>query len=782
MRTIHRYALLAGSSLYATLSFPAIAQQASAPVDAVSDQLPQQDEAAIIVTANKRSENVQDIPKSVQVVDGGALRQQNIVSVGELQKLVPTIAGEGQTLSLRGVGTGASNINAPNKVGIVVDDIPQPSSTTMSNFLLDVDRIEVLPGPQGTLAGRNATGGLVNMVTRGPSADWTGFVNLLYTSDQQKQASFFLSGPVNDKIQISTSQYFDGFRGLTKNIFLDKWSNQSTFGTRNKIKFLISDSFTADLTAFYQHSKSNGDRVIKPYAFVPNDGNFFFTSDIYRRPFSEQQPGVTATTDNVEFSDPINGSSRTTDYGGIARFTYETAGGVTFTSINSYLNEVGHRAQSFGLGFIPLADLDVRPEYDGFEYKDTKVELYTSEFRINSPSSGPLKYVFGIFYSNETSANDFERYIFTNINNARFKTKSLAAYAHADYEIVPNLTIQGGVRFEKDDISYKWLFPELPAVQKVTSDGVVRSYAASPAGGSSGTDSGNFINYDVGAQYKMTPDVMLYGTFSKAKQGPIYDASDNIGALVGLESLPQESVEALEIGLKSRLFNRMLTLNVSAFTSTYNNYQVQTSVITDAFAIPVGRLASVGKVRTRGVEVNASVRPTSNFRANLNLAYVEAKILDFPNAPCYINQPRNTTECMTVNPGTPQQFRTQGNLAGELLNRAPKLRTTLSFEYSRPINDDGLELYITPLVKYASSQRTDLLRGPTSYLNPTVYVDLSAGVRNDNITFELFVRNLFEENEQTFVPQQAFSPNGALQRVPERINDRYVGARFRYNF
>ena len=209
---------------------------------------------------------------------------------------------------------------------------------------------------------------------------------------------------------------------------------------------------------------------------------------------------------------------------------------------------------------------------------------------------------------------------------------------------------------------------------------------------------------------------------------------------------------------------------------------LQTSVVISPTLPPQRTLASVGKVRTRGVEMNASARLSGNLRADLNLAYTDAKILDFPNAPCIINAVRNTPQCFAVNAGTASQFFTQGNLGGNSLNRAPKLRATFAMDYSLPLNDDGLRFFVSPLVKYASSENTDLLRGPTFARDPATYVDINLGVRSNKVTAELFVRYLFNENKQTFIPQQSFSPNGALQQILERINTRYVGGRVRYSF
>ena len=177
----------------------------------------------VVVTALKRAENVQDIPKQVQVVAQETLKQNNITSVTDLRKIVPSISGSG--LSMRGVATGASSLGANGKVGIVLDDVPIPSRAAFANNLLDIERVEVLPGPQGTLAGRNAAGGLINMVTANPSTSGlTGKINFLATTDFEYQGSMFLSAPITDKLGFSFSQQYSQFRGLTYNIVDGKWA------------------------------------------------------------------------------------------------------------------------------------------------------------------------------------------------------------------------------------------------------------------------------------------------------------------------------------------------------------------------------------------------------------------------------------------------------------------------------------------------------------------------------------------------------------------------------
>ncbi len=350
----------------------AYAQDASAEADG----------GEIIITANKVRENIQDVPKSVQVVSSALLQQQNITNVSDLSKIAPTVSGVGQTLTMRGVGTGAPTIGAQSKVGIVVDDVPQPSRANIANNLQDIERVEILPGPQGTLAGRNATGGLINIVTAGPSNEWTGNISVLGTTDHQLQASGFISGPINDKISISISQYYDGFRGLYKNITLDQWANSYVYGTRDKIRFKPTESLTLTGTFFYQYAHKNGVGAAPTgSSATPGNGSLGgneyihafanptirFGTDIKQRTLAQLQPGVPIGPDNKYYASPNNGTAHSQTYGGIFRADWESSGGLGLSSFSSYMHENSPIHGDF-LGFtLPYEDFNTRPEWQGFK-------------------------------------------------------------------------------------------------------------------------------------------------------------------------------------------------------------------------------------------------------------------------------------------------------------------------------------------------------------------------------------------------------------------------------
>ncbi len=790
----HRLGLI-GVSIAALAATGAQAQTNDAQTETATG------EGEIVITANKRSENVQDVPKSVQVVTNDALVQQNITNIADLSKIVPTVSGVGQTLTMRGVGTGAPTIGAQSKVGIVVDDVPQPSRANIANNLQDIAQVEVLPGPQGTLAGRNATGGLINIVTSAPTSEWTGFVNVLGTTDNQFQASGFVSGPISDKISISISQYYDGFRGLYKNITLDKWANSYVYGTRNKIQFRPTEDLTITGTFFYQYAHRNGVGAA-PTGVSATPGNaslggneyihayanptIFFAADINRRSLAQLQPGVPIGPDNKYYASPNNGTAHSQTWGGVLRGEWESSGGVTLTSITSYLKENSPIRGDF-LGFtLPLADFNARPEWQGYNNLLNATDYLTQEFRVSSPSSGPFHYVAGVFYSDLKQRFNYQRYWLPVDWYRTFWTETIAAYAHADYAVTDQLTIQGGIRFEHDKVKYSWLFNGMPAAQKALSNGTVANFPAIATVLSQGKDDASFVNFDFGAQYHVTSDVMVYATYAQAKQGPVYDAEDNTTAIVtSLQTLPQETVKNIEFGLKSQFLDRRVTLNIAAFQGRYANYQAYTNVPNATPNLPpVVKTQPVGRVRTRGVELSLDTHLIEELRTTLNLAYTDAKILDFPNAPCYTGAVATAAPVGTVACAITPTGNTQGDMSGETLNNAPKLRFTAGFDYAVPVGDGGLKLFVAPLLKYASKQRFDLLRLPTSYIKAKAFVDLNVGLRSDNYTLEVFASNLFKTRAQTYtISALGYTPaTGFLNRVMDRTNTRYFGLRGRASF
>ncbi len=773
-----RRALMASSALVLMAASPAAAQSSD-------DGLL----AELVVTAQKRAENVQDIPKPVQVVGAGELAQNNVTEIADLKKLVPSISGTG--LSIRGVATSASNIGAENKVGVTLDDVPQPSRATLANNLIDIERVEVLPGPQGTLSGRNATGGLINMVTRSPSDVWTGFATALVTDDGERQFGGFVSGPINDWAAFSLSAYSRHTKGVLTNLTTGTDTYSEVNGVRGKLELTPTEDLTVTLTAFHQQRNAVEQglgALILGYSSVPTTQIFTpYDFNFPKRPYSELRPAPT-TFDLDGFVSPRDSKSRTMDDGGVLRIDYDLDA-VTLTSITSFLRETNPATTD--LTASTLVNMAMRPDFDGFAHIYNKTRYVTQEVRLTSSGDGPLQYVAGAFYSNTENTYDYTRFLLPVDWHRVFGQEAFAVFGHASYNVTDKLTVMGGLRYEKDKVDYTWVFNPIGATSRRLENGITIPFPKiNDLIVSQGDDSGDYVNYDASVQYHLTDNVMAYVTYGKASQGPVYDAEDNTAAMAGtLKTLEPEKVKAVEAGLKTEWFDRRMTLNVNYFDSRYENYQLQTILYdaTQANTIPVLKLASVGEVRTHGVELSAAAVVTDDFRLNAAVSYTDAKIESFPYAPCYTGQTA-AQGCETiVVPGETIARPVQRDLAGRQLASAPEWRGTFSGAYTfREVLGD-YDIVLNGTVRAQSKSNTDLLGDPAKNLAATTFVDLGVSFTNGTYKLDLLANNVFEESAETYGTTLGIflPPAGTVVRTRtgvSRDNTRYFGVRFTANY
>ncbi len=757
----------------------------------------------VVVTANKRVENVQDVPKQVQVVSSIVLKEQNITSVNDLQKIVPSLAGNG--LAIRGVATGSTTISANSKVGIVLDDVPIPSRAGSANNLLDIERTEVLAGPQGTLAGRNATGGLINLVTRSPSLSaYHMILQAAATTDFEYTAAAYITGPINDKLAFSASTYYQRFRGLRYNRMNGVWDSNETEGIRGKLLIQPNEDLKITLTGNYSYAftKGNGSQVFAFIGVPQSSLTNSFDLQTPRRTFAQLLPGTVPSFDNVSYYSPRQPKGKTINKTAIARVEKTLNEDNLLTVVASILQEKNPNLQNqFPL---TLTDMNIRPEYDGWAHQISGSTYKTFETRLTSTNAGPLTYIGGVFLSDNTNTYDYTRY-YLPVNWARSFTQSNgAAYGSVSYEFPTGTTLRGGARYEKDMISYKWIFYEIAATTKTSENGRVIAFPAiNPMLQSQSSFEDSFINYDFGVQQKVGDDIMLYATYAKANQGPLYDAEDNVVANGGntqatvgtLLPVPSEKVKSYEFGVKSQWFDRRLTLNVNYFNSTYDNYQTRTNVTAanDPTARPVLKLNAVGSVVTKGIEYNISAVPVTGLRVTLNGTYNIAKIQDFKYAPCYTRQTVAGGCVNGVVPGEVNPRDYQLNLAGNPLASAPKTRINSTVSYTHPL---GLlpdtDFQISGTVRYNSSQITDILGDPLTRRDAATYYNANFSLMHGPYKLDFSGINLTKTNRETYgtalpggftaPPRGADGSSQILTRNLSRDNARYYQVRLSYEF
>ncbi len=212
----------------------------------------------VIVTAQKRAENIQDVPQAVQVVSERQLTAQGVREFTDLTKLSPSLVVRpaeqpvNSSVSIRGVGTFAFSIGVEPSVAIQVDDVPVAFQARAFADLTDIERIEILRGPQSTLYGKSASAGLINIVTPGPTPVFSGKAYALVTTDEEYNASGSLAGPIGDQLGFRISGNYDNFKGNARNVFSDKKASGREVGSlHGKLVWTPTDRFTATLGANY---------------------------------------------------------------------------------------------------------------------------------------------------------------------------------------------------------------------------------------------------------------------------------------------------------------------------------------------------------------------------------------------------------------------------------------------------------------------------------------------------------------------------------------------------
>ncbi len=781
----------------------------------------------IVVTAERRTENLQDIPKQVQVVTAEALTGSNVTSLVDLIKLVPSMSGPNSDgmlgqISMRGVGTAALNNGAEQKVGIVIDGIPIPSRVRSSTNLLDIEQVEILPGPQGTLAGRNATGGLVNMSTRQPSRDgFTATYQANTSTDHETTAGVYVSAPASDTVAWSLSGNYQDVRGMAYNAYLKHWDVATrNYSLRGKLLWAPDDDKQLAMTYVHAHDLQEGGsqsvwgRIYSKIDLPLNTLTSSFecaavlangtcnTSATGKRTFDQLFPGYSSLIgpDNVSYYSINRGRAiRALD---MVSFKYDQSFAPgELTVLTSYLFEDNPNRLDWQ-NFTDV-NLDLRPDFNGYANAEQTTSNYTFETHFVSNVNQPFRYIGGVFASKQRNEYDYKRLQQPSWAFRTFDSRTTALFGNASYTFPSDTTLRAGLRYERDKISYTWTFIEIPAVSKTLQNGIVRNYARIFFPATAGDTVESYVNYDVGLQQKFGDNKMVYASYGYANQGPIYDLEDQASVTTrgGLSPLPAEEVSSIEAGFKSTWFNNRVSFNINAFLMKFENYQALTNVrdANDPTDTGVLKVWAAGKVSSKGVELNSAAQVTEHFRLNVNGMYDIAKVDDWKNAPCY-NTQTAATGCLTgIPPGEIASRRYQPNIAGNRLAGAPELKLSTVGTYSNKLFGTGWDYDASLTVRYLSDEWGNQLGGEANNITKArTYLDGGLTFRKNRVQIALTGINLTEknlENPGTTFGQGLVSPLGAAATAQQpdgsyrvntrslnRNNIRYFTLRMKYSY
>ena len=777
MRSMHR-ALLGGTGALTVclcVATPALADDTSPP------QLEE-----VVVTAEKRSENLQKVPIAVTVVSAENLTRANVSGFSDLAKFAPSMtmtAGDqpaNSAIVIRGIGTFAYSIAAEPSVLVVIDDVAVGYQAQAFTDLVDIDRVEVLNGPQSTLFGKSASAGLVNVTTKAPTDHFTYFGDIKLTTDDEERATMSLSGPISDTLSYRVSAAARYWGGNIHNAASGgKIDDDRSGSVRGKLQWRPNENLNAQFTVHFTEDRADCCGV--PLVRLDAGAHLF---------------GVPALTPQVAIAGVTPGPNNTTvaidqapkanqeDIGFTSHIAYDF-GDVTLLSITGIDQYHLHDLTDYD-----TSDVDVLQYFTPFNntqptgsspastallhggmYQGGRfsVNTFSQEFRLASNGNHDFNYLLGAYFSNEDLVRVFGRGFVANtkaIANWRGETRynNYALFGQTTWNFLPRTTLITGLRLNREESSY-------------TYDDYYR-VVHFPAFGQPTQNVDSVVTGKAGLQYQLTDDIMAFAFYAKGYKGVAYDLVTGLSA-VEAASFPvrPEKSNDYEAGLRSEWLDRRLALNVTVYDTEYSDFQVQTIVpnILNTFI-----LTNIPKVRSRGIEFESVAQLTEDLHVNLGYAYTDAYAVDYPVGQCYSGQTIPAT--CTASPA----FQ---NLAGATLPNAPKNKVNLTLDYRHglPVVPIDGELNLTTF--WQSTENFSINKDPGTVQAPYGITNLDLALtpqRAPNFTVHLFCNNLFDRHyavNLSNVRSNWSFPTAAgtayAQELP-RDYDRYYGIRIAF--
>ena len=799
---------LSGAATLALLTATPVFAQTAAPAPAVEPAAA--DEANpgdIIVTAQKRSERLQNVPLAVTVVSGDAIASQGRTSLEGAQYLVPSLnfvkAGTAlnQALFLRGIGTTSFSIAVEPTVSTVLDGVVLSRAAEAFTDLVDIDRLEVLRGPQGTLFGKNASAGVINIVSKRPGRTIGGYAegSVYFSNGMEYRGRAAIDLPLSDAIRTRTTAFYDTYDGNIFNIAPNvnrRVNGYEHYGVRSIVEADASAFVKLTLIGDYHHN--NDDCCAEVIGGPPltatgavNTANLALIQTVLPTLAGDQSRRINQ-----------NLVTRTIETGyGFSGQADITVGTQTVTSITAYRNFANNEIRDGD--FYPQAYIGVPQSHDtGPQTGDT----FSQELRLTSPGHELIDYVIGGYYSRASSRRIFERDnvicaavtppapagVLTPCTSA-LAAPSTTAFGRADYgsvfknlalfaqgtlNLASNFRFIGGVRYTHDQLDgfeSRVTSAGNGASQPVFDQGVFNSVTAALPNGTAAASNGvpfrervtsdNFSG-KAGVQFDFTRGTTGYASYTRGYKGPAFNLFFNLVA-TGAKALEPETSNSYEIGLKNTLLGGKLTLNVAAYYAKYNNFQANNpdTLVINGVTSVIARFTNAGTVSTRGGELDFTFRPVRDLNISGGAAYSDAHVDQFNPPP--VRSPNDI-----VPSGTPLGF-------------APKWKGDLAADY-RIRTNAPVDFALGAQGSYQSSQLSIFSPDPVVRAAGTIkgyaLVNLSASIldKADHYKLTFTVRNAFDQSFAATIANGG--PSGAYRYQIPRDADRYFGVTGRVNF
>ena len=733
----------------------------------------------IIVTAQKVKENAQSVPIAISAVSGDRLEQTGATSLENITRIVPSVTFRKGTTSansaivMRGVGTITFSIAAEPSVSTVVDGVVLSRSGQAFMDLVDADRLEVLRGPQGTLFGKNASAGLVNIVSKGGTdtlkaeakAEW-------YEGDEYRLRSS-ISGPLGRDWSARVTGFYGTYDGNITNIYggkNKKVNGYEHWGARGIVDYsgsiarlrFIADYFHADDDCCADVTGASRGTVLDAELGLPG--------------------GVALGEDQRYVNHNLVTRTRDKQYSFTASGDIDLSDTHTLSFVSGYRNWWNEEIREGD--FLPRALVGTAQLHDNGVVKTQQMSF---EARIASDQSRPFYYQVGGFLWHSDNKQDFTRRDITcasstlpvdpitggqpcNLDdtvNTLFPTASSASdvnssnyavFGQATYRLSDMFAITGGLRYTWDELSFTHI--RAPGVNATTGlPATGPGVSGNPAGGtiagggngtnvSSGSSSNSNLSGKAVVQFTPSRDIMLYGSYTRGYKGPAFNVFFNHTAPTNAVPIDEETSDAFEVGLKSQFLNNKVQLNLAGFTVQYDGFQANNFVLLNGAVVT--NLTNAGTVKSQGFEADFTAVPVTGLTLRASAAYADAKVKRF--------NPNPLTNAPDARDGT-------------RLPLAPKFTYTLGADYERPVGN--MVVYLNTDYRHVSKQYSDL--GESGPIDAYGQWNASLGLSDadDKYRLTFYVRNITDES------YVLLNVSDGQRLQSPRDADRYFGAGLR---
>jgi len=776
MHSFVRISLLASAAFVSSPAFaaepgPDAAQQSTSAGTGASDEAPE-----ILVTARRRQETSQEVPLAISVVGGDHIDNTGAFNVGRLTQLAPSLTfyssnPRNSAANIRGLGApfGLTNDGIEQGVGIYVDDVYYSRAASSTFDFLDVQQIEVLRGPQGTLYGKNTTAGAINIATRQPTFDFEGRAEVSIGNLGFKQAKAAISGPLTDNIAARLAVSSTSRRGTIFNVTSGNWINeQDNLGLRLQVLLRASDDLDISLAGDF--NAQNPECC----------GTVYVRTGATQRPLNRQYAALAAAQGySVVSTDPfqrltdidanLNAGNKT---GGASLRIKWKLGAGELTAVTAWRFWDWKPENDRDFTGLPIVDKSQNP---------SQQNQYTQEIRY-SQSGDRLDFVLGAFAyhqridtqgteqqgkassrwninpSNALSLDPTVLDGLTALNTQYLTNTSVALFGQASWKLTDAFTIQPGVRLNYDrkkGFYDRKVFDGQGNPVLLGQTGAVRAAQLAIFTPQSYAPEGarwNF-SYDLTLSYRLARDVLAYATYAKSfksfgiNQNGVPNDATGAPALAA-QTIRPESINHYEAGIKAQFLDRAATFNLSVFRTDIRDYQAQ--VTNGSLGLVRGYLANAEKVRTQGVEVDFSLRPSERFNVYVSGAYTDAKYVRFVDAPCPPELSGGGTGSVIGAPGAPgTNSPANCDISGQRLPGVSEWSLSYGAEYNVPAKLLGSEgqVYLGVDGNYRSNFSSNPTPSAYTWVDGYSLNNVRIGYRSESgIDVYGWVRNVFDVN------------------------------------